>query len=801
MGSSADRVGRIAGPAVVLLAGALAAVWAFVVPIFQAPDEPAHFDYAISIYSAGRLITMADGQTDWIVSPYTKYLMRASDQERIAWHSSMRVEPGYGTAAYFARVDAGAPRLRASMLPSGRISYLVPAYPFAFYALEALWMRAVSSFTGSIVALFFAARLLCVFLMMAGLYFNYRTALNLGLPWTTSAALVAAIGFFPLTSQVSSYVQPDNLAYALVSATLFFATQLRPGALRLGAVAALGASLGLLAVTKYQFFLGVALPVVPLLGVRLVQAKPSSWQRLTAIAWIIAPSAVLLAAQHWIVGQSSTFAGHGVQSDMNLDYVRDVLATGLPHALGYVGAASLQAFAGCFVSGSCAASFWQVVGWVDTPIVILNATVELLTRAAISAATLAVAAVLFFSIARNALRLLRAALRGHAWPACVIAVADPAINAYLAFLALMLLLYVVTNNAFGIEGRHLYPFIFSAFLCFVWYGPRALRKRHQRLSWALAGILAFYALVAADFALADVVQRYYGPQTTGYATTSPARITGDNAGMLGPVVSAEYHVNSRHLAFSYPRGSRLLADGFAIRRNGSVPSAIALSLDGGTQLPVLAGQYLYPVAEAAHDLAKGYSGFYATIPTAGLAEGAHTVAAYAALPDGRTYDRVAPVRLFFLTGADERFSSAFVAHIARAPHIRGTVEAAGSCRGITASVNGVPHATAGAVLLFRGSIPAKWARRAAAVWLLAGDRPFPARYDERDGTFDATIPTSDFAPGLHRVAAFAILEGGAGNVRIGDGSAFFTEPGGAAPAFLANPPQACADPLRQLDGI
>jgi|GEM_PF-6893956 len=38
------------GSALILLAGALSAFWAFAVPIFQGPDEPAHFDYAISIY-------------------------------------------------------------------------------------------------------------------------------------------------------------------------------------------------------------------------------------------------------------------------------------------------------------------------------------------------------------------------------------------------------------------------------------------------------------------------------------------------------------------------------------------------------------------------------------------------------------------------------------------------------------------------------------------------------------------------------------------------------------------------------
>ncbi len=73
------RRANIAVAIVILLAGGLSTIWVFLVPMFQAPDEPVHFDYAASIYSAGRLITLDDGTPDWIVSPYTKYLMRAAD--------------------------------------------------------------------------------------------------------------------------------------------------------------------------------------------------------------------------------------------------------------------------------------------------------------------------------------------------------------------------------------------------------------------------------------------------------------------------------------------------------------------------------------------------------------------------------------------------------------------------------------------------------------------------------------------------------------------------------------------------
>ncbi len=251
-------------------------------PIFQANDEAAHFDYAISIANAGHPIPIGDKTTDWIVSPYTRYLLSANDYFRIAFHSSMRVPRGYGTLAYYRQLDANAPSLRAPPDRPGRISYLAALYPFGFYALEGAWMRLIALLTDSLAAVFFGARILCVFLTMVGLYFNYRTAINIGVPRWIGVALVTATGFFPLTTTVSAYIQPDNLAYTLVSAGLFFATQLRGTKRPLLTMAALGLALGFLAVTKYQFFLSAAIPIALLVVARLWSERPAPANRTPA---------------------------------------------------------------------------------------------------------------------------------------------------------------------------------------------------------------------------------------------------------------------------------------------------------------------------------------------------------------------------------------------------------------------------------------------------------------------------------------------------------------------------------------
>ncbi|MGA8475604.1 MAG: DUF2142 domain-containing protein [Candidatus Cybelea sp.] len=795
------RRANFAAATVILLAGALSSIWVFLVPIFQAPDEPAHFDYAISIYSAHRLIRLSDGTPDWIVSPYTKYLLQASDYERIARHSSMRVPTGYGSKAYFYRVNTGAPSLRQTLPPNGKINYIVPSYPFGFYGLEALWMHAVSLFSGSLVSLFFAARLLCVFLLMVGLYFNYRTAINLGIPRWTGIALIAAVGFFPLTSFVSSYVQPDNLVYALVSAALFFATSLRPGKLDPATFVPLGISLGLLAITKYQFFVSVAVPVALLLCVRFAQAAPTATRRIAALGALVAPTVLLLAVQHWGVDRLHPGIRTNAPSDMNLAYFRSVASLGAVSTIRYVATTGMSGFYNCFVSGGCAVTFWQVVGWFDTPVVIVNVAVETWIRAAISLVSVAVFVVLAYFTSRNALRLLWAAVHRHACAALRIASADPVLNSYFCFLAIMFALYVLTDNGFTAEGRHWYPYVFPAFLCLVWYAPRALRKEHHTASAILAGALLTYALAASGYALADVHQRYYGPRTPGYVATVPPDandVSPRNAGVLWPVTAAAYHVDSSDLPFSFSRGSRLLVGGLAVLPEANVvPSRVAVVVDSRVALPVLADQYLSHFAELTHNLSDGDGAFYANLETNHLREGAHTVVAYAQRLHDRGYDVIPPVRLFFLTGPHGHFSPATMRALEKVPRVEGTVTIIGACRGASSPILAARELHSGGVVLVGGSVPSGSYQ---AVWLLADGLPYPTRYDEETRSFAGTVPTGGLALGLHRLTAFAVTERGTRSLRISQMTAFHVLPGRGESEFSAHRPAVCTDPLRQMEG-
>ncbi len=722
----------------------------------------------------------------------------------------MHVRPAYGTFAYFHALDASAPPAGVAAPHTRHVNYIVRLYPFGFYGLEALVMGAVTALTGSLTAVFFAARLVCVALTMLALFFSYRTALNLGVPPWTSVALAGAVGLFPMTSMVSAYVQPDNLAFAALSAALFFATQFRHAKATPLGVVPLGLALGVLAVTKYQFLLSAALPIALMLSVTLRRQRSDMATVGGCIAAFLLPAALLLAVQHWYV-DGGTAIVRAAPSDIGLTYVRDVAALGAGPLIHYVISSLAGAFSGCWISGICAAGYWGGTGWGDTPIVIGTLTTQGLLRAAISLLSLATALIVAFACVRNAGRLLRAALRGHALRALWVAVSDPAIGGYLMFAAVIFALYIATNNVFGLSGRHWYPYVFVAFLCFVWYAPRALGGRRAATTGAaLSSALLLYSLVAAGCTLHDVRQRYYGPDTGSYITTMAATTTAAGIGANWPLNDATYMFAPSRLTFDFPRGLSVEATGWALEANGAGAAPVAVLLDGERPLAVLARQYLFGVAELAHSIAAGYSGFSAVINTSQLAYGPHTVAAYARAGAGQPYRVIRPMRTFFVTAPDRRMPRTFLGTLRRARGATLSLEPLQTCRGDLSYDAKVATVAQGTVLLVRGIMRTHDASHYGVAWLLAGNRPYAATL--HGNAFVGILPTQHVSPGKTRVSFLAQLvppqaPHHAGdtfqtnkmpvNVSLGTLQLQVT-PSDRLPPMHAGTAAACVDPLREL---
>jgi hypothetical protein len=491
---------------VVTSACALSLYWVFLVPIFESPDEQVHADYAFSLFRAGGLITVRDGSPG-SGNPYVPWLVSASGAERIKGSTLIKAPPGYGTAAYYASVDAGAPSLNTA--PED-IPYQVARYPFGYFALSALWLAIVSPAFGSgPVELFFEARAFNVLLLAIGLVACYAVLRRLKFGPGRSLAITAAIGFFPMVTFVASYIQQDNLGFALIPVLIYLAGLVARRPTQAASLAA-GVALAALLLTKYQFFVAAGIPIAGYLFTQLRAGR--RWLRL--LPALALPTVAAGLTQAWIsVGSSSPFIVHtlappGVWSDVGF---RHALAGGPGTLSSFVVGGIAAACGDFFGGGTVYQGFWGAFGWQGArlgfpPLIGALAAVGILVLV-ITIATLSL-----WRMSSIGLRLIVITRHGHRRAALRIAFSNPLLNTLFVFEAFMLAFYVYTGNTFFAQGRDWMPFMLPLVVLGTWYAPRALPWRPARSALSgmmLAGWLG-YALLGSWYAVPTVKGLYYG---------------------------------------------------------------------------------------------------------------------------------------------------------------------------------------------------------------------------------------------------------------------------------------------------
>jgi hypothetical protein len=446
----------------------------FLVPIFQAPDEISHFDYAISVYSAGRPLNVREAPSGWNVAPktygndwepithiWTQYLCDSTDYQNVMTRSYYRVSRDYGSRAYYEQLDRNAPREPPLIESSPKNHpWLLRGYPLGYYTVLALWLRLVGLFTDSLVAIFFAARLFSVLLLACNLSLAYRLFRLLGLTEKRALALTAIAGFFPLTTYVSSAIQPDNLSLTLALLTCCLALK--------GRTAWVGLVLGCLLVTKYHVFLWLALPIFALYVAR------GRWRD---VARALPPIILLGCVQLWVqygdhVANNFHFTVH--------------LRSGLQ--------AALRDYYGGY--GYALGTYWTTpTGWwqMAPPL-----------KRALQAATLTAVALTAVHLARGWVAIVRRR-------SARLALSNIVLNAHLLYLGFMVALYAATENSFIAQGRHFYPFFVSGLWVAAEYAPGAIRHHRAR---AVARVVVYAALmfccVALQvYSLRSIWLRYY----------------------------------------------------------------------------------------------------------------------------------------------------------------------------------------------------------------------------------------------------------------------------------------------------
>jgi hypothetical protein len=513
---------RLLLASIIVGAASLSLYWVFLVPVFQAPDENGHLDYAFNIYSAGRLINVREPRHWWNAAPpnypwhfYTLYLEDATNLEPMVFHFEAKAPPGYGTREFYDRLDRGAPsepaeNLQGKTVGKLRLQTYTGIYPFGYYAAVAAWMGILHRFSGRLTVLFFGARIFSVLLLIASLLLVYAVARELRFTKKRALLFTGIVAFFPLTTFVSSYVQPDNLSFTAVMLCCYLAllVRRRPGNVKL--LAFLGLALALLLATKYHFYVTVLIPVLAmLLSDRLLRPWRLGWMH--TLALLLLPSLAVGAVETWVSFGSETNGILDNPATRHNEFAHaaagGLLAEGKFLIDGLGGAVD-----DFYLHGLTFHSFWGLFGWVDAPLVIMSPFKTELILNVIRVINIVVLGLVLFRLENVVTRLILIARRGRWRTALFIAFSNPLVNAYFLFTVELTCLFMVVRTAFIPQGRNWIAFIPAVFMMGTEYGPRALSHRRTQAAFSAlvtAGLM-LYCVLGSYYAIHSIAARYYG---------------------------------------------------------------------------------------------------------------------------------------------------------------------------------------------------------------------------------------------------------------------------------------------------
>ena len=595
----------------------------------------------MSLATERGLLRAKDGVTVPLAHPAVQYLGWASETMALLFVEAKHVPAVYGSAAYYAALDRGAPKVERDFFapPHHPLPYIVVQYPFGFYALIGA-VIALGTSASSVTGQFFTARVACALLAVTGLFFSYLTFRELRLGLVRAVLLTAIMGFLPLTSFVGSYVQPDNLSFALICAIFYLCLRARraPGSTLWPA--RLGVALGCLLATKFQFFLAVAPPVVAavLVSQTLVNKERRRWARLVAL--LAVPSVVAGAIVLWVMREPRAAYLAGYYSDWAQPSPCSSLP-GVAAKLACTGQWSLAALDEFFGHGYTARSFWGTYGWGAT-VVVGSSQTESLVRAITMYATWAVLAGLAIVLAKRAVTIVLLARSGHRARALRRLFHDPILIAYVAFAALMFVLFVSTGNlggVYGVQGRYWFPLLLPMMLAATTIAPLALRRKNliRFASGFVIALLAAYAVAGNYFALADVKQRFYDPPSLALRTGIQRW---DGASAQGTIERVTQFMGSPGSATPLSASKDIEISGWAIDAIRGEPAlTVQIEVDGRAVFPAFYGSARSDVA-AAYGERYLNSGYEALLPAGALQPGTHTIRARVVTQDAGFFERL-----------------------------------------------------------------------------------------------------------------------------------------------------------------
>lgn len=485
----------------------MACGWALYLPIFQNPDEDSHYDYALTLFSAGRAVRPAENVLGRDTHPVVDYLMRETHARELRLDRNLRADSGYGSAAYFHALDAKAPhRLVVGSLDPA--PYISRFYPIGYYALASLAIAAGDAISGhSVVAQFFAARFLSVLLLPFTLWFTWRALVELGIKRQKASSILACMALMPLTAWMAASVQPDVLVGALVAPITFVALKLRKDAENVRLLTILGFLLAALVATKQHYFLALYLPIAAMLLVRLSVTK-RPLRALTYLSFVTVPATIALAFTEALLRAAP--GGRGIcQFPSGLS----VAAHGGPMELArFCAVGLLQGMRDTFFDDG-GLSFWlNYTAYRDTPIMVLSRPFTHVLASVIPVLSIVVATLVLLRLYTVASHLAVIGRRRSWQSAAKLATSNVLFNSYVAFIVIIYGFEASTGGEIPMQGRYWLPFMPAVWLAAFTVAPRALPRRlHRPFGNAALGLVLLFGLLASAYSFPSLRQRYYGP--------------------------------------------------------------------------------------------------------------------------------------------------------------------------------------------------------------------------------------------------------------------------------------------------
>jgi hypothetical protein len=337
--------------ALVVLAAIKGIFLIFLVPPFQAPDEPTHYDYAVYLskinladFLSGRC-RFSEIDSTATVTREVAALSDLSEYERIRFKPGEKVKAGLGELISKARGFKN--QDQAQSLAKKKTAGGAFNYPPLYYGFLSLFLRAAGLLKMNIVVKFLMARLASFGLFLLSLIFAYKSLKIIGFQKYVIIIVFAVMALQPQLSWISISVQPDVAGILFINVCIFlslrFITRSRARDFYLFHLAA-----GLLLLTKLQLFIVVYFPILLFFAIFRTKNKPSPIKSLKP--WAIG-FAILLAVGGWWYIRSLVFS-HDIIGYISLEQTRgSVFANIKKWTMDYIPGMFLQ--------------FWGRWGWLD----------------------------------------------------------------------------------------------------------------------------------------------------------------------------------------------------------------------------------------------------------------------------------------------------------------------------------------------------------------------------------------------------------------------------------------------------